>query len=104
MHPLLERNDRDAEAGGVDEVVLEGILELGVATRSRGATSLQSEDAMRVVVGRISAAAGDHEQLPELLVDRHPTEQVPHAHFYRQSRILVRLLRPRTGGQQDGGA
>ena len=38
--------------------------------------NLQAEDAVAVVVRGVGKVAGDHEQLPELLLERHPREEV----------------------------
>ena len=62
------------------------------ASRGVGAPAadLQAEDAVRVVVGGVVEIAGDHEQLPELLLERHAAEQVAHARVDRPRRVAIR--------------
>ena len=78
----------------LDEVLLNRVDALGV--RARGGrrrrrrrvlrrADLQAEDAVRVVVGGRVEIARDHEQLPELLLERHAREQVAHARVDRQA-------------------
>ena len=78
----------------LDEVALDGVDALGVrASRQpsggRSGRDLKAEDAFRVVVRRVVEAAGNHEQLPELLLERHPPEQIAHAIFNGKLWVLV---------------
>jgi hypothetical protein len=80
---LLEWHDRDAESRALDEIALDGVDTFGVSPRGRSRflrgggrrrrNDLQPEDAVRVVVCRVVQVARDHEQLPELLFERHAT-------------------------------
>ena len=74
---LVERDDRDAEAGALHEEALDGVDPLGVFPRGGRGGDLQAEDAVAVVVRGVGQVAGDHEQLPELLLDGHPLEGGP---------------------------
>ena len=58
---------------------------------------------MRVVVRRGIEVARNHEQLPELLFERHAAKQIPHARIHAQVGALVRRrgrLREQAGGQR----
>ena len=113
VYRFLERDDRDAEPSGVDEVVLDGVDACGVRTSSRSThviteSDLKPEHAVRVVVRRVVAIARNHEQLPELLVECHPPQQVAHALGRRQTRVMIRRARlcqrrrARRGDERNG--
>ena len=82
---LVERDDRNAKPRFLDEVALDGIDALG-----RWIRDLKAEDALRVVGRRIVEIARDHEELPELLFERHARQEIAHALVDLQQRILVR--------------
>ena len=101
MHRLVERNDGNAKARLLDEVPLDRVDALGCRIRD-----LKPEDAFRVVVCGVVEIARNHEQLPELLFERHAREQIADPLVDGRLRILVRgrrrrRERHRTQQQQD---
>ena len=109
MKRFLEGNDGNAEPRLLHEVALDCVDAFGVRA-SRGPAGgfprrdLQAEDAVRIIVGRVVEAAGNHEQLPELFLERHAPKQIAHAIFDGKFWILVgrRALQGRRQGQSEG--
>ena len=62
--------------------------------------NLQAEDAVRIVVRGVVEVARQHEDLPELLLERHSCEQVGHALGNRQLRVAIGRWLPRSEGQR----
>ena len=81
VYAFLERQHRDAEPRRVREVPLQRVVGDGIRPCIRGRPVLQPEDAVRIVVRRVGPAPRQHEELPELLLERHAAEQVVHARF-----------------------
>ncbi len=76
---FLERDHRDTEPRAFDEVALDGIDARRVCACVSGVAHLEPEHAVRPIVRRIVEAARQHEELPELLLQRHASEKVPDA-------------------------
>src|SRR4029079_11866712 len=76
------------------------------ASSARCNRDLQAERSVRVVMRGVVEIAGDHEGLPELLLERHAAEQVAHAVGDGQACVAVRQCvgrrRPRLGGGGRG--
>jgi hypothetical protein len=94
---FLERDDRNAESRLLDEVLLNRVDALRVCLRcerlSLSAADLQSERAVPVVVGRVVEVTGDHEELPELLVEGHSPDEIAHSDINGCTRVAVRCGR-----------
>ncbi len=101
---LVERDDWNAEGCRVDEVALNRVHARRVGARiGRGPCSVANSDlkperAVRIVV-RCVPIAGQHEELPEFVVDRHAADQVVDAIGDGKALVAVgrRVLR------RDGG-
>ena len=68
-----------------------------------GEPNLQAENPVRVVVRRRGEIAGDHEELPELLFERHAREEIADARVDGQVGALVRRRRLRGRLHDDRG-
>jgi len=119
---LIERDDRNAEAGLLDEKTLGGVdLFSHGRRRSRGVivenlrrgsspggggVKLQTEYALVELSLVALHIARSHEELPEFLLEGHASQQIPEADIDRQGRIPVREagarggIRPRAGGKR----
>ena len=118
VHRLVEGNDGNAEPSPLDEEALDGVDPFRVRPCNRGRRplrlallaqgrpslcrrgNLQAEDAVRIVVRGVVEVPRQHEDLPELLLERHSCEQVGHALGNRQLRVAIGRWLPRSEGQR----
>ena len=82
-----------------------GVRASGSDRPGRGGRDLETEDPFRVVVRRVVQIARNHEQLPELLLERHPAKEIADAVGDRQAGVPIgwRLRRRQPEGGQDDG-
>ncbi len=101
---LFERDDWNAQPGLLDEVALDRVDPLGLHAGPGAAGDLQAEHTVGPVAGRVLQVTGEHEQLPELLFERHPAQQVLHPSSDRQGDVPVGDRRRALRGGRAGEA